>query len=236
MLKKLCCSALMALALGSGAAYAVNPAGLADNTRYLSMGDSFAAGKGAIPVTQGYAYRLYQNGVFGSITDVTFDNMALGGTDSSDVLNYQVPQVVRFKPHVITMTVGGNDLGRVLRGVPPATVLAQFAANMTNILCTLRSTMAAQGIDVLIIVSNQPDYPWLSAANPAVRDLVIAANELLVDAAETCGARVADVFSAFDGKESVFLHYRPGADPNESHPTNEGYRVMEKAFEKAATQ
>lgn len=234
MKRELFCSAVLVMALASGGAYAGNPAMLADNVRYLSMGDSFAAGKGAIPATQGYAYRLYSNGVFGPMNNTTFDNMALGGTDSSDVLNYQVPQVVKFLPHVITMTVGGNDLGRILKGEPPNVVLAEFAANMTAILCNLRAIMAAKDIDVLILVGNQPDYPWLSASNPAVRQVVILANQIIADAAQACGARVADVFSAFEGKESVYLNYRQGASPNEPHPTNEGYRVMEKAFEEAA--
>ena len=34
----------------------------ADNTRYMAMGDSLAAGYGAVPATQGYAYLLYKEG------------------------------------------------------------------------------------------------------------------------------------------------------------------------------
>jgi lysophospholipase L1-like esterase len=107
---------------------------------------------------------------------------------------------------------------------------------MTSILCTLRGTMAAQGIDVLINAGNYPDYPWISAVKPEVRVLMQTANAILASAAQTCGARVADVFTAFDGKNGLFLYYREGADPNEGHPTNAGYRVMAKAFEDAANQ
>jgi hypothetical protein len=32
---------------------------------YVAMGDSVAAGEGALPVTDGYAYRLYEQGTFG---------------------------------------------------------------------------------------------------------------------------------------------------------------------------
>jgi hypothetical protein len=51
-------AALVALAIASTAVFAGPPAGLDDNVRYLSMGDSMSAGKGAIPVTQGFAYLL----------------------------------------------------------------------------------------------------------------------------------------------------------------------------------
>ena len=228
--------ALTALLLASSSAFAGNPAGLADNIRYLSIGDSFAAGKGAIPNTQGFAYLLYQNGTFGSISNVTFNQAAMGGTTSADVLAHQVPQVKRFKPHVITLYVGGNDLQRILRGEPANVVLQEFLSNMTGILCTLKKEMLSQGIEGMIIVGNQPDFPWLSASNPEVRQLIILANGLLAEVAQACDARVADVFSAFRGQEAYYLHYREGADPNEPHPTNAGYRAMAKAFEDAANR
>jgi hypothetical protein len=38
-----------------------------NNTRYMALGDSLAAGYGAIPATQGYVYLLYQSGVFDTI-------------------------------------------------------------------------------------------------------------------------------------------------------------------------
>jgi lysophospholipase L1-like esterase len=229
-------SVLIGLLFASSTVFAGNPAGLDDNVRYLSMGDSYAAGKGAIPVTSGYAYLLYHGGVFASIPNTTFANSAMPGTTSADVLAYQVPQVIRFKPNVITMSTGTNDLKKVLGGANPATVLAQLSSNMTNILCGLRQTMLKEGIDVMIIVGNYPDYPWISAGKPEVRVLMQTANAVLATAAQACGARVADVFTAFDGKNGLFLYYREGADPNEGHPTNAGYRVMAKAFEDAANQ
>lgn len=234
MSRTTCGATLLTILLASSGAFAENPATLADNVRHLSMGDSFAAGKGAIPVTQGYAYLLYQGGTFGSITNMTFANAAVGGTTSADVLNYQVPQVIRFKPHVVTMMVGGNDLQRILGGADPTTVVTQFANNMGSTLCGIKATMQGQGIEVKMIVANQPDFPWLSEANPQVRQLIIYMNQLLAGVAQTCGARVADVFTAFDGRPELFLHYRAGASPNEPHPNNVGHRVIAKAFEEAA--
>jgi lysophospholipase L1-like esterase len=103
--------ALIALAAASSAVLAEPPASLDDNVRYLAMGDSLSAGKGAVPVTQGYAYLLYQEGLFGSIATTTFANAAIPGTWSKDVRDHQVPQAISaFEPQVITMTVGGNDL------------------------------------------------------------------------------------------------------------------------------
>lgn len=227
------------LLVAATAALAGSPWSLADNVRYLSMGDSFAAGKGAFPVTQGYAYLLYQGSVFAPITNTTFANSAVGGTDSFDVLNYQLPQVAKFKPQVVTMSVGGNDLQRIFAQppTPPTQVVTDFLNNMGQILCGLRATMLSQGVaNPLIIVGNQPDYPWLTAQNPQVRQLIILLNQGLGQVAQACGARVADVFTAFDGREELYLYYRPGASPNEPHPTNAGHRVLAKVYEDAANQ
>ncbi|SRR5260370_34055419 len=78
----------------------------------LAMGDSLAAGFGAIPVTQGYAYLLYKGGTFDSLTNTIFADAAAPGATSAHVLAFQVPQAVNiFQPHVVTISVGGNDPG-----------------------------------------------------------------------------------------------------------------------------
>jgi lysophospholipase L1-like esterase len=73
----------------------------------MAMGDSLAAGYGAIPATQGYAYLLYKEGVFDKIPNTLLSNVGLIGATSADVLNYQVPLAIGpYKPTVITLTVG----------------------------------------------------------------------------------------------------------------------------------
>lgn len=233
MFAKLLRPALLVLLFVSSSVLAEPPFTLSDNIRYLSMGDSFAAGKGAIPVTQGYAYLLYQDGAFGNITNTTFANAAVPGVDSGQVLAYQVPPAIAaFEPQVITLYVGLNDLGRILRGADPVTVFTQLQQNMQAILCGLNAGLPG----VTIIVGNFPDFPWLSAANPQVRQLMIQANQILAAVASACGAQVADVFTAFDGRTGLFLHDRNGVPATEFHPTNLGYRVMEQAFIDAAKQ
>lgn len=233
MTRRILGAALMALSLASTAVLAEQPWTLSDNVRYMSIGDSFAAGKGAIPVTSGFAYLLYQQGVFGNITNVTFANSAVPGTASSDVLAHQVPPAISaFKPHIVTVFVGGNDLKKILGGADPTTVLNEFASNMQGILCGLKAGLP----DVSIIVANQPDFPWLTASNPQVRQLIMAANAILASVAAACDAKVADVFTAFDGRTGLFLAERNGVGPGEGHPTNLGYRVIATAFEAAAQQ
>ena len=46
---------------------------------YAAMGDSVAAGEGAMPVTHGYAYQLYDHGVFGQKQAMDFSNLSVRG-------------------------------------------------------------------------------------------------------------------------------------------------------------
>ncbi|MDH3413482.1 MAG: GDSL-type esterase/lipase family protein, partial [Gammaproteobacteria bacterium] len=136
-----------------------------DDTRYMALGDSLAAGYGAQPVTQGYVYRLYKRGVFDTTPNTLFANAAVPGATSNDVLLYQVPQAVQlFQPHVITITVGGNDLLSILEGADPGTVLTQFQNNLVAILASLRAGLP----DSEIIVGNLYSISEIPGADAVV--------------------------------------------------------------------
>ena len=223
----------LSLLLGFSIAHADPPAALADNTRYLAMGDSLTAGYGAMPATEGYAYLLYKQGVYDSIPNTLFANVAIPGATSQHVLDFQVPLATQagFHPDVITMTVGGNDLFTILGGADPTTVILGFQANLVAILSTLCVALPDTRIYVgnLYVIQNFP-VPVETAVqyfNQTVAGVAAFAN------ATACGGRVkvADVYSAFLGsQEGLLLINRHGAGPAEAHPTNAGYRAMAKAF------
>jgi len=200
-----------------------------NNTRYLALGDSLAAGFGALPATRGYAYLLYQKGVYDRELNTSFANAAVPGATSSDVLTYQVPQAIKiFQPHVITISVGGNDLLRILRGADPNQVLGEFAANLTQILCGLRDGI--QGVRVYI--HNLYDIPEITEGIPGGLQAILQFNTIVAGIAQSCGAAgVADVYSAFLGRQGLLIIDRNRHEPLEVHPTNAGYRVIADAFE-----
>lgn len=83
---------------------------------YLALGDSVSAGEGALPVTHGFVYRLYDQGVFGMKQDIDFGNIAIKGATADEVQMFQVPQVlciqpprIGLAPSVVTITAGAND-------------------------------------------------------------------------------------------------------------------------------
>lgn len=68
---------LLALVLTPALAFAqVN---FTKSSYYVGMGDSVAAGEGALPVTNGYVYRLYDEGVFVRKQEMDFSNISIRG-------------------------------------------------------------------------------------------------------------------------------------------------------------
>ena len=245
-------SALCVVVLVAAAARADQPWTFGNNTRYLALGDSLAAGYGAMPATNGYTYQLYQQGVFDKVSNTLFANAAMPGATSEDVLHYQVPQVHHFlssehpaAPTVITLSVGGNDLiallNDILNGPPvPDVPAALFALSLRleAILAALCSEAPAARIYIgnLYTIHNFP---------VSTDDIVAGFNFFLgravanANAPASCNGRVriADVFAAFGGTEGpqqgLLLVNRNGAGRFEVHPTNAGYRAMASAYKAA---
>jgi lysophospholipase L1-like esterase len=111
------------------------------HTRYAALGDSVAAGYGALPATQAYPYQLYQSGVIDNINNTLFSMMAVPGAMTSDVLYYQIPQLGRFLHHtgmpyrqVVTLQIGANDMFQVMAGAEPTAVLTAIGGNLYAII------------------------------------------------------------------------------------------------------
>jgi lysophospholipase L1-like esterase len=214
----------------AGSAHAEVFRQLDQRTRYMALGDSLTAGYGATPATEGYVYRLYQSGAFGSVSNTIFSNAGVPGATSRHILDHQVPQAIEaFKPTVITITAGGNDLLSTLNGADPQAVLAQLANNLASILRLLRTALS----QARIYISNLYTVPEI----PGASTLVEYTNEKVIRPVATAFAvPIADLHSAFLGKQGLLHSIRHGVDQFEVHPTNSGHRAIADAFKAVIQQ
>lgn len=233
---------LIALLFLPVSALAALPA-VTPTVRYMALGDSLAAGYKAQPATAGYVYQLYLGRAFGSIPDTVFDNASVPGATSADVRKHQVEQVGLFKPNVVTISVGGNDLLTILQGADPATVVGTFAANLQFILARLCLGDPATGAPPVerIYLHNLYTIPEIPGATDAVVAFNAASSAVVAGVtappAGPCAGKtvaVADVFNAFLGQQGLLLIERfekKGFENTfEVHPTNKGHRVIEGLF------
>jgi lysophospholipase L1-like esterase len=252
MLKRVACPWFQAVAVAfifaaiPATSRAQSPQLLADDaTRYMALGDSLAAGYKVLPATNGYAFLLYQDGVFDRLPHTLFNNVAAVGATSLDVLLYQVPEALipvsegGFGAQFITLTVGGDDLVSIVRFAAthpnPADVL-QFAnqvvtaygQNLFAILSQLRAGLPG----AKIFVANQYALPDIQAVFPFTDQIINALNGATAQAVVAFPSHVflVDVHAAFLGRNGLLLVDRHGVSISEVHLTNVGHRVMEQTF------
>lgn len=76
---------------------------------YVAMGDSLTAGVGASTSAETYPYLLTQK-MFTKYGPTELLNLAVSGAETKDVLLNQVSSAVAFRPDVITLLIGINDM------------------------------------------------------------------------------------------------------------------------------
>ena len=207
--------------------------------RYMSLGDSLAAGYKAQPATKGFVYQLYLKKTFGERPETAFSNSAVPGAKSSDVANFQIPQVALFQPNIVTISVGGNDLLVLLSQPDPIAsapvVLGEYAANLGVILTKLCIQMPERGEIYLNNLYVIPGIPGVDQVVPLFNAVLtdVVANVKMMDVCADKTIAIADVYSAFIGEKGLLLierYRRRGIDFVEVHPTNKGHRAIERAY------
>lgn len=224
---------------------------------YVALGDSVAAGEGAMPVTHGYAYQLYEQGVFGQKQRMDFANMGLRGGRSWDLRDHQVAQVLcaepAQRPTVVTVTAGANDF---LRNDPNIFGIAARVVESINLLLNNdRGIVASPVLDpvtgrpcralanVTILVSNYYSIPHPVPAidvqlDAALRGFDQALRFLLPGIPVPAGSRVAfvDLYTPSLDRQGLCLIERrlgfEGPFDFEIHPTNLGHTFIAGEFEK----
>lgn len=227
-MKRLMSMVMMAglLALSVNTGHAELPWQFAEHTRYMVMGDSLGSGYGAIPQTNGYAYQLYRSGIFDQVPRTLFCNASVIGVTSADVLANQVPQAFVFKPDIVTLTVGGNDLAKIMAGADPQAVLTEFQENLTQILYAL-----VIGLNSKVYIANL----YVIEDIPQADFIVPLFNGIVAGVASGFGnVSVADLYGEFQDQQGLLLIERNGAAALEIHPSNAGHTAIAKAFIKAS--
>ena len=225
-------------------------------TAYLAgMGDSVAAGEGALPVTSGYVYDLYDRGVFAPIQEMDFSNIALRGARSWELRDQQAPQLLcaepALRPTVVTITAGANDF---LRGDANIPAIARRVVEGINMLLNNDNGGVAEPVrdpvtqvpcrrlsGVTILVSNyysipHPIGPIADMLDAALRGFDQALRYFLQFVPVPEGSRVAvvDLYTPSLGKQGLVTIERRngfiGPFDFDVHPTNMGHAFIAERF------
>ncbi len=171
---------------------------------YVALGDSATQGIGASRPELGYVGLLAQHLQQTTGKTVRIVNLSVSGAKITDVLEKQVPQLVKYKPDLITVAVGTND------------VTSYDAAKFQSQYDKLAAVLPPGSV-----VANIPYFGGLIRAN----DKAIEASEYISEAAHKYNLPLVDLQAETRAKQSIFNYAADGF-----HPSNRAYKIWEAAF------
>ena len=155
---------------------------------YVALGDSTVEGVGASTARNNYVGRLDAR-LRDRYPRARTVNLGVAGATSLDVLDAQLARAIAFQPHLVTLSIGPND---ITTRVPPAT----YARNLDTILARLaRETSAVIVVNLLPDLAITPRFRDRDSA-PVVGRLSVEFNNIVARTAKRHGALVVDLYRA----------------------------------------
>ncbi len=171
---------------------------------YVALGDSATQGIGASKPELGYVGLLAQHIQQATGKTMRIVNLSVSGAKIQDVLEKQVPQLAQYKPNLITVEVGTND------------VTSYDAAKFQSQYDKLAAVLPPGSV-----VVNIPYFGGLIRAN----DKAVEASEFIAEAAHKYNLPLVDLQTETRAKNSIFNYAADGF-----HPSNRAYKIWEAAF------
>jgi lysophospholipase L1-like esterase len=173
--------------------------------RYLALGDSFTIGTGSPPdlaFPSQLKRLLLKKGL-----DVRLENVAVNGYSTREVIARELEALPRFKPDVVTLAVGANDL---VRGDD----VVQYRKNLK----TIFSAISKAGVKRVFVLP-QPDWSQSPVAEgfgdpAALRARIEVYNGILTEEAKAANALYLDLFPLFVEQAKQGLVAPDGLHPN----------------------
>ncbi len=180
--------------------------------RYVALGDSTAEGEGASAPELSYVARVHAR-LREFYPHASLVNLAVGGATAADVAREQAPKAAALRPHLVTLSVGPND---VTDNIP----VSRFAEEVRAILGALEEE---SGAVVVTLFPNLGEVPRFEGEEKSAFGAAsFEFNRELRRLVEEYGAAVVDLYSASKGA----LDERPGLVSDDGlHPSDEGHEA-----------
>jgi acyl-CoA thioesterase-1 len=180
--------------------------------RYLALGDSFTIGTGTTPDK---AFPAVLAGLWRAAgRSVELLNPAVNGYTTDELISRELPHVPVFKPTLITLLIGANDIVRA------GSDDKRYRGQLRRIYAQLRE----EGIPANSIVGlPQPEWSRSPAASPygtteALLTRIAHFNAIAMEEAENGGARYVDLYPLMHRQAAAEMLATDGLHPNaEAH-------------------
>jgi acyl-CoA thioesterase I len=178
---------------------------------YVALGDSTVEGVGATAPERTYVAALHAR-LRQRYPATRAENLGVAGATSVEVLASQVPRAVELRPHLVTLSVGPNDItGRVL--------VHQFEGNVDKTLAALRPTGAVLVVNLIPDLAVTPRFR-LGPEREIVGRFTVQFNDALKRQARQHDAEMVDLY----GPSQAEVPGQPQLVAGDGyHPSDAGY-------------
>lgn len=178
--------------------------------RYAILGDSTAVSQGG-GYEQGYAVATAQ--YLAKTHQVTWINLAVSGSRAADIAGKQIEQAVRFKPDLVLIAVGANDVTHL-------TGSGAVRANLSSAIASLRKINSNVGI----ILTGSPDMGSVPRFPQPVRWLAGVRTTTLNQTIQQLAAQHHVTFAPIAEKTGAAFRAHPNLfAADKFHPNTKGY-------------
>lgn len=187
------------------------PADRSAEVRYVALGDSTVQGIGATGPERHYVGRLHAR-LRTVYPRAELANLGVGGATAADVLAAQLPRAVGLQPHLVTLSIGPNDITQ-------GRAVDSYEADVADILRTLSEETRAT-----VVVNLLPDLALAPLFGPdekvVVSQVTLAFNEVLWRLGRRYEVELVDLYRA--SREEVPNHLEL-VSSDSYHPSDAGY-------------
>jgi acyl-CoA thioesterase-1 len=182
----------------SDASAAASPSGV----RYLALGDSFTIGTGSSPA-ESFPARLTKRWT----CPVELANAGVNGFTSDDVIEVELPRLESFRPTMVTLLVGANDIVQHVSA-------EAYRAHVRSIFRAIQARGVAR-----VVALPQPDWslsPVASAfGSPAeLHAEIVSFNRILSEETALAHAEYVDLFPLMESEASAKMLAADGLHPS----------------------
>ena len=172
---------------------------------YVAMGDSTAVGVGASSPQKGYVGQLVDKIQNETGKTVKIVNLAQPGSHIADVIYKQIPKLKEYKPDLVTVSVGANDINssednQIIEG------------NFDKLIALL---------PVNTYIAEIPSF-----IDPRKDESIMEVNREMKTSAENAGMNIVPIYSATQKVKHDFSYL----DFDLFHPNDKGYILWADAF------
>lgn len=181
---------------------------------YVALGDSAAQGVGAFRATDGYVGQFAKRLEAKHKRPVRIVNLSVSGARVKDVTDSQLPQLKGYKPDIITLDIGGNDIAQF--------DAQTFKTDFTELVSKLPAGTIVADVPYF---GGRTQLPFFGGG--LAEQSVLVANTIIAEATRGTSLKVVpmhDVTKTRNGRR--LWNYAP----DYFHPSNLGYKAWTDAF------